>query len=95
MKTKMNIEFLFLLQLEVFLTYLQQVNSLWVAHLIFKCSSIFAQLFVIWVEFEGNLETCVFVFLPDKLENTYQEMLLNFVIASIWNETTQAALMII
>jgi len=29
----------------------------------------------------------VFVFLPDKLENTYHEMLLNLVIASVRNKT--------
>lgn len=53
----------------------------------FKCSSIFAQLCIIRAEFEGNVRTCVYAFLPDKLENTYHKMLLNLVVASVRNET--------
>jgi len=53
----------------------------------FKCSSILAQLYIIRAELEGNVKTCVYVFLPDKLENTYHEMLLNLVIASVRNTT--------
>lgn len=37
-------------------------------------------------EFEGNVRTHIYAFLPDKLENMYHEMLfINFVIASVRN----------
>lgn len=62
-------------------------SNMWFVDGTFKCSSIFAQLYIIRVELEGNVRTCVYVFLPDKLENTYHEMLLNLVIASVRNTT--------
>ncbi|KAE9522733.1 hypothetical protein AGLY_016842 [Aphis glycines] len=62
-------------------------SNIWFMDGTFKCSSIFAQLYIIRAKFEGNVRTCVYAFLPDKLENTYHEMLLNFVVASVRNET--------
>lgn len=62
-------------------------SNMWFMDGTFKCSSIFAQLYIIRAEFEGNVRTCVYAFLPDKLENTYHEMLLNLVIASVRNAT--------
>lgn len=53
----------------------------------FKCSSILiAQLCIIRPEFNGNIRTCEYPFLPYKLENAYQEMLSNVIIESLRNK---------
>jgi len=62
-------------------------SNIWFMDGTFKYSSIFTQLYIIRAEFEGNLRTCVYAFLPDKLENIYHEMMLNLVVASVRNKT--------
>jgi len=54
----------------------------------FKCSSIFAQLYVIRAELEDNVFTCVYAFIPKKLQKTYEEMLTSVVLASIRNRSS-------
>ncbi|XP_060867443.1 uncharacterized protein LOC132942809 [Metopolophium dirhodum] len=61
--------------------------SLWFMDGTFKCSSVFAQLYVIRAEFEDNVFTCVYAFLPNKLQTTYEEMLTNVILASIRNRS--------
>lgn len=61
--------------------------SLWFMDGTFKCSSVFAQLYVIRAELEDNVFTCVYAFLPNKLQTTYEEMLTNVILASIRNRS--------
>lgn len=63
-------------------------SSLWFMDGTFKCSSIFAQLYVIRAEFKDNVFTCVYAFLPNKLTTTYEEMLTNVILASIRNKSS-------
>ncbi|KAF0750043.1 Integrase catalytic domain-containing protein, partial [Aphis craccivora] len=60
--------------------------SLWFMDGTFKCSSVFAQLYVIRAEFEDNVFTYVYAFLPNKLQTTYEEMLTNFGAFSLFIE---------
>jgi len=61
--------------------------SLWFMDGTFKCSTVFTQLYVIRAEFEDNVFTCVYAFLPNKLQTTYEEMLTNVILASIRNRS--------
>lgn len=53
----------------------------------FKCSSVFFQLYVIRAKFEDNIFTCIYAFLPNKLQKNFKEMLTNTVLASIRNRS--------